>query len=74
MISEDFPMLASPFDDVPTLFIEVGTGAPDVYTRFREEGLHPEIQNHNPRYALDLGIIETGTVAMTAVVREYLGQ
>ena len=74
MISEDFPMLASPFDDVPTLFIEVGTGAPDVYTKFKAEGVHPEIQNHNPRYALNPEIIEVGTVAMTAVVREYLGK
>jgi hypothetical protein len=49
MISEDFPMLASPFEDVPTLFIEVGTGAPDVYKKFKEQGVHPEIQNHNPR-------------------------
>jgi hippurate hydrolase len=74
MISEDFQMLASPFEDVPTLFIEVGTGGPEVYTRFKGEGMHPQIQNHNPRYALDLDIIEVGTVAMTAVVREYLGK
>lgn len=74
MISEDFPMLANPFTDVPTLFVEIGTGAPDAYLNFTERGQHPAILNHNPRYTVDADAIEVGTIALTAVVREYLGK
>ena len=73
MISEDFPMLASPFPDVPTLFVEIGTGEPDAYANFIERAQHPAVLNHNPRYTVDIGAIEVGTVALTTVVREYLG-
>ncbi len=34
--------------------------------------MHPEIQNYNPRYKVDLHTIEVGTIAMTAVIREFL--
>lgn len=73
MISEDFPMLASPYPGMPTLFIEVGTGAADAYTNFMQQGEHPLIQNHNPRYVVDLDTIAVGTIAMTSVVRAFLG-
>jgi len=41
MGSEDFQMLAQPFDDVPVLFLEVGAGTPDAYTNLMEKGQPP---------------------------------
>lgn len=74
MGSEDFQMLATPFDDVPVLFIEVGSGTQDAYTNIVERGQLPAVVNHNPRYALDPGAIATGTIALTSVVLDYLEQ
>jgi hippurate hydrolase len=73
MGSDDSQMLASPFNDVPILFIEIGAGAPDSYKNLMEKGQLPAIFNHNPRYTVDLEAIPTGTIALTAVVLEYLG-
>jgi len=73
MGSEDFQMLAQPFDDVPVLFLEVGAGTPDAYTNLMEKGQPPRFFNHNPRYEVDLQAIPTGTIALTRLVLEYLG-
>lgn len=72
MGSEDFQMLAAPFDDVPVVLIEVGGGEADAYTNLMEQGQLPAFINHNPRFEVDLQAVPSGTIALTAVALEYL--
>jgi len=72
MGSEDFQMLASPFDDVKVVLIEVGGGEADAYTNLMEQGRLPAFVNHNSRFEVDLQAVPSGTIALTAVALEYL--
>ena len=74
MGSEDFQMLAEPFPDARILFIEVGSGKADVYKNLVEKGQYPEGLNHTPKFAVERPAIATGTLALSAVVMEFLSK
>ncbi|KEI70976.1 amidohydrolase [Endozoicomonas elysicola] len=74
MGSEDFHMLGSPYPDTRILYIEIGSGAKDVYSNFMEKGILPEVLNHNPRYVVEPEAIVTGTTALTSVVLSFLSK
>jgi len=60
MVSEDFPHLViDSFEDVPYLFMNVGTALPDDYAQAQKEG-KPLPSNHNPGYKVDLASITIG--------------
>jgi hippurate hydrolase len=71
MGSEDFQMLGTPYPDTRILYIEVGSGAPDVYTNYFEKGILPTL-NHNPRYVVEKKAIATATIGLTATVMAFL--
>jgi len=62
MGSEDFPMLVAGVEGARTLFVEVGSGAPDVTKKFQEKGVLPPL-NHNPKFK----IVNPGLAITTAV-------
>ncbi len=72
MGSEDFHMLGSPYPEVPTIYVEVGSGKPNVYRNFVEKNKLPNVLNHNPRYVVEEEAIATGTQALTALVLDFL--
>lgn len=72
MGSEDFHMLGAPYPDTRILYVEIGSGVPDVYSNFTGKGILPEVLNHNPRYVVEQSAIAAGTTALTAVVLSFL--
>ncbi len=71
MGSEDFQMLAIPNSDTRILYMEVGSGKPDVFTNYVEKGILP-VLNHNPRYKLEKPAIAAATIGLTATVMAFL--
>ncbi len=71
MGSEDFQMLAEPFAGTRILFVEVGSGKPDVYDNLVQKGEYPPL-NHTPRYVVERPAIATGTAALTSIVMDFL--
>ncbi len=71
MGSEDFHMLTADYKDVPTLWIEIGSGKPATYTDLTEKDLWP-ILNHNPKFLVELPAIAAGTQALTATILAFL--
>ena len=72
MGSEDFQMLGSPYPDARILFVEIGSGKPDVYSNYIDKQMLPEVLNHNSKYVVEQQSIATGTAALTALVLEFL--
>jgi amidohydrolase len=72
MGSEDFQMLGTPYPDTRILYIEVGSGAADVYTNYFEKGMLPKVLNHNPRYVVEKPAIAAATTGLTAAVMAFL--
>jgi hippurate hydrolase len=72
MGSEDFQNLISGLPDARSLFVEIGAGKPEVFENAKK-GILPEVLNHNPRYVIEPGSVATGTLALSAVVMEFLG-
>ncbi|MDT4841824.1 Hippurate hydrolase [compost metagenome] len=73
MGSEDFHMLASPYPDTKVLFLEVGSGKPDVYRNLVEKGQRP-VMNHNPNFAVELPTIATGARALSSTLIAFFGE
>ncbi|MBM7060117.1 amidohydrolase [Pseudomonas sp. UL073] len=71
MGSEDFHMLASPYPDTPTLFLEVGSGKPDVYKNLVEKQQMPSAMNHTSRFVVELPAIATGARAVSATLLAF---
>ena len=71
MGSEDFQMLATPYPDTRILYIEVGSGKPDVFTNYIKNGELPFL-NHHPKYQLEKPAIATATIGLTATVMAFL--
>lgn len=74
MGSEDFHMLASPYPDTKVLFLEVGSGKPDVYTNLVENKQLPAAMNHTPGFVVELPAIATGARAVTATLTAFFNQ
>ena len=65
-------MLGTPYPDTRILYIEVGSGAADVYTNYFEKGMLPKVLNHNPRYVVEKPAIAAATAGLTAAVMAFL--
>ncbi|MFQ6573196.1 amidohydrolase [Pseudomonas sp. UM16] len=74
MGSEDFHMLASPYPDTKVLFIEVGSGKPDVYKNLVEKQQLPAAMNHTPGFVVELPAIATGARAVSATLSAFFNQ
>lgn len=74
MGSEDFHMLASPYPDTKVLFLEVGSGKPDVYKNLVEKKQLPEAMNHTPGFVVELPAITTGARAVTATLSAFFNK
>lgn len=74
MGSEDFHMLASPYPDTKVLFLEVGSGKPDVYKNLVEKKQLPSAMNHTPDFVVELPAITTGARAVTATLTAFFNQ
>ncbi|MNJ39909.1 N-acyl-L-amino acid amidohydrolase [compost metagenome] len=74
MGSEDFHMLASPYPDTKVLFLEVGSGKPDVYKNMVEKKQLPAAMNHTPGFVVELPAIATGARAVTATLTAFFNQ
>jgi len=74
MGSEDFHMLASPYPEVPIVFVEVGAASEQTWSNFVEHGQLPKYMNHNPNFVVDPGSVPTGTAALSSVILEFLNQ
>ena len=68
MGSEDFHMLASPYPDTKVLFLEVGSGKPEVYKNLVEKKQLPPAMNHTPGFVVELPAISTGARAVSATL------
>lgn len=71
MGSEDFQMLAEPYQDTQILWIEVGAAKPEVLPNFMNKGIFP-IANHNPKFQVELPAIAAGVKANSALLLEFL--
>lgn len=71
MGSEDFPMLAAPHEDTQILFVEIGSGKPDVFTNYMKHGIMPPM-NHNPKFQVELPAVVTGVKANSVLLLEFL--
>ncbi|MFK8329674.1 amidohydrolase [Pseudomonas sp. BJa5] len=71
MGSEDFHMLASPYPGTQVLFIEVGSGKPDVYKNLVEKKQLPAAMNHTPGFVVELPAIATGVRAVSATLTAF---
>ena len=74
MGSEDFHMLASPYPDTKVLFLEVGSGKPDVYKNLVEKKQLPAAMNHTPGFVVELPAITTGARAVTATLSAFFNK
>jgi len=79
MGSEDFPMLVAGIEGARTLFVEVGSGAPDVTKNYQEKGVLPPL-NHNPKFkivnpglAITTGVQANSTLLLDAFQRGRQG-
>ncbi|MCP5055360.1 MAG: hypothetical protein GY937_01395 [bacterium] len=52
--------------------MDIESGKPDVYSNFFDDGILPDVLNHNPRYVVEIGAVKAGALALTAVVMDYL--
>ncbi|MDT4873722.1 hypothetical protein FQZ97_1089820 [compost metagenome] len=67
-------MLASPYPDTKVLFLEVGSGKPDVYKNMVEKKQLPAAMNHTPGFVVELPAIATGARAVTATLTAFFNQ
>lgn len=70
MASEDFHLLAGPHTSAKVLWVEVGSGKPDVEEVLKKGGF--VAFNHNPQFQVELPALRIGAEALTAVVFEFM--
>jgi len=70
MASEDFHLLAGPHASAKVLWVEVGSGKPDVEEVLKKGGF--VAFNHNPQFQVELPALRIGAEALTAVVFEFM--